>query len=106
MHIYAYIYIYIYCDLVGHRERKKVLISPTLCVWTKKFQDRPLKGRYEGKSNYHTPWSVTNPGQNESQGLPTLHDRLGGEGIVGHYGGMTGEEGGAKWLSRAFSAKK
>ena len=34
-------------------EREKVrLISPTLCVWTNKSQDWPLKGRYERKSNY------------------------------------------------------
>ena len=34
-------------------ERGKVrLISPTLCFWTKKSQDWPLKGRYERKLNY------------------------------------------------------
>ena len=34
------------------REERLDLISPTVCVWTNKSQDWPLKRRYERKSNY------------------------------------------------------
>ena len=49
--------------------------SPTLCVWTNKSQDWPLKGKYERKSNYSHSMTC---------------NRVGREGNVGHRSGMTG----------------
>ena len=57
---------------------------------------------------------VTNPSQNESQGLPTLCDRLDREGdieviIVARMNSMTvggGRKKEAKWLARGLKPKK
>ena len=52
---------------------------------------------------------VTNPGQNESQGLPTLCDRGGRRRNAGHWVArpvereVGEEEGGAKWLAEALA---
>ena len=53
IYIYMHRYICIYSVTWYATERGKGKInSPTLCVWTNKSQDWPLKGRYEWKSNY------------------------------------------------------
>ena len=71
-------------------ERGKVrVISPTLCVWTNKSQNWPLKGRYERKSNYSH--SVT-------------CNRLDRKGNVGHCSSMTGWN--REEEERGFSDKK
>ena len=77
--------------------RKEKINSPTLCVWTNKTQDWPLKGRYELKSNYLH--SIT-------------YNWLDIEGNVGHCSSPNEiawpgdiEEEGAKWLARAFRAQ-
>ena len=85
--------------------------SPNLCVWTNKFQDWPLKGRYERKSNYShsmiysesrsewkpraacTPWPVI--GWTE-RGMWV---------IVVAWPDEVEEEKGAIWLARAFRTK-
>ena len=102
--IYICIYVHAYracsksnkaCVMWYATERGKVKInSPTLCVWTNKSQEWPLKGRYELKSNYLH--SMTN-------------NQLDREGNVGHWVAWLDEierrRKEAKWLARAFAPK-
>ena len=74
--------------------RKIRLISPTLCVWTNKSKDWPLKGRYGRKSNYSHSMTC---------------NRLDREGNVGHCSSMTGwnreEEERGQMIGQTLSAK-